>query len=218
MKIQKIVLGIFLFASNAFGNDLEQGAEVNETRISPVVFKFDAKNELRTIPLKYSRVKFDLNGDGTKEKTGWISGKEGFLVLDINQNGLVDSGRELFGNHSGWGKRSYKNGYLAMEHFDTNKDGFLDRRDIVFYNLKLWFDLNQNGISEGNELKTLPGMGITRMSTKPQTFEKDPIAGKNFIPLASRFWGPKLCGKAGCSTFDVFFLTEKLKKVQLGQI
>ena len=42
-------------------------------------------------------VLFDHDGDGVRSGTGWISSDDGILVLDRNGNGLIDSGRELFG-------------------------------------------------------------------------------------------------------------------------
>ncbi|MEO8122096.1 MAG: hypothetical protein ABI606_22570, partial [Rhodoferax sp.] len=41
---------------------------------------------------------FDMDGDGTKTGTGWIKADDGLVVLDRNANGLIDSGRELFGD------------------------------------------------------------------------------------------------------------------------
>lgn len=41
---------------------------------------------------------FDMNGDGTLTATGWIASGEAIVVRDLNGNGLIDSGRELFGD------------------------------------------------------------------------------------------------------------------------
>ncbi|WP_457307008.1 hypothetical protein, partial [Polaromonas sp. P5_E6] len=40
---------------------------------------------------------FDHNGDGIKTGTGWARPDDGFLVRDLNGNGTIDTGRELFG-------------------------------------------------------------------------------------------------------------------------
>ena len=47
-------------------------------------------------------VLFDVDGNGSRVRTGWTAagGDDGFLFLDTNGNGRVDSGRELLGN--GW--------------------------------------------------------------------------------------------------------------------
>ena len=44
-------------------------------------------------------VGFDVNGDGTRDRVAWTlpGARMGFLVLDRNGNGVVDSLGELFG-------------------------------------------------------------------------------------------------------------------------
>lgn len=46
------------------------------------------------------RVAFDINARGQKEFIQWVAanGNEAFLVRDINGNGQIDDGSELFGN------------------------------------------------------------------------------------------------------------------------
>ena len=41
---------------------------------------------------------FDIDNSGVKTSVGWIKPDDGFLVLDRNANGTIDSGAELFGD------------------------------------------------------------------------------------------------------------------------
>ena len=43
------------------------------------------------------RVLFDHDGDGVKTATGWLAPNDGWLVRDLNGNGVIDNGGELFG-------------------------------------------------------------------------------------------------------------------------
>ncbi len=45
-------------------------------------------------------VMFDPDGDGIKSNTAWAMPEDGILVWDRNNNGLIDSGQELFGDET----------------------------------------------------------------------------------------------------------------------
>jgi hypothetical protein len=47
-----------------------------------------------------SGVRFDMQANGVKIQTGWVraNSDDAFLVRDVNQNGIIDDGSELFGN------------------------------------------------------------------------------------------------------------------------
>jgi hypothetical protein len=119
-------------------------------------------------------VRFDLNGNGTPDRLSWTrpSSTGSWLALDLNRNGMIDSGKELFGNFTfqteppeGVGK----NGFRALAEYDKpenggNADGVIDNRDAVFAKLLLWRDINHNGISEPDELRPLSASGVEAMS------------------------------------------------------
>ncbi|WP_439590585.1 calcium-binding protein, partial [Hydrogenophaga sp.] len=112
-------------------------------------------------------VYFDHNADGIKTATGWIKADDGLLVLDINGNGLIDSGRELFGDNtllpSG---ETAAHGYEALAQHDSNADGKIDAADPIYAQLRIWQDTNQDGISQAEELKTLQEAGIASISVQ----------------------------------------------------
>jgi hypothetical protein len=135
-------------------------------------------------------VSFDINGDGTQDQVAWSSASsdEAWLALDRNNNGLIDSGKELFGNSTQQPAPptgEMKNGFLALAEFDKaanggNGDGKINRLDAVFGSLRLWQDANHNGISEANELKTLTGLGLAKIDLDYQESRRTDEFGNRF--------------------------------------
>ncbi len=111
-------------------------------------------------------VYFDFNSDGTKTNTGWISPDDAYLVFDRNDNGVIDNASELFSDYTplyAGGRAS--NGFVALTQEDTNADGVVNALDARWSNLKIWRDLNSDGISQANELRTMEEAGIIGINT-----------------------------------------------------
>ncbi|MCZ6187237.1 calcium-binding protein, partial [Campylobacter ureolyticus] len=92
---------------------------------------------------------------------------DGILVIDKNGNGIIDNGNELFGNFTTKNNGDMaNNGFEALKDYDTNGDLIIDYRDDKFSELRVWQDLNSDGISNKGELKTLNELGIKSLNLK----------------------------------------------------
>jgi hypothetical protein len=112
-------------------------------------------------------VVFDLMAVGTPQRVAWTTaGAEvAFLVLDRNGNGLIDDGRELFGDATLPG---VANGFAALRQTPGHDgDGAITAADPLYHQLQLWTDRNHNGVSEADELRPVSevfeaiGLGYT---------------------------------------------------------
>jgi len=111
-------------------------------------------------------VLFDILANGIPQRISWTgTPTSAWLVLDRNGNGTIDDGSELFGSSTplvDGGRAS--NGFEALADLDTNNDGWIDSRDARFGELRLWTDINRNGVSESGELSSLERFEIDRIS------------------------------------------------------
>ncbi|HFC7954115.1 TPA: iron-regulated protein FrpC, partial [Neisseria meningitidis] len=104
---------------------------------------------------------FDHRNQGIRTATGWVAADDGLLVRDLNGNGIIDNGAELFGDNTKLADGSFaKHGYAALAELDSNGDNIINAADAAFQSLRVWQDLNQDGISQANELRTLEELGI----------------------------------------------------------
>ncbi len=116
---------------------------------------FDLGDEGINLTSAEDGVYFDIKGDGTPVKTAFIQGNNAFLYLDDNGNGVVDDANELFGDHAG-----HANGFEKLRQYDDNGDGVIDENDEIYSQLRLWRDLNGDGVNQIEESLTLAEAGI----------------------------------------------------------
>lgn len=74
---------------------------------------------------------FDLDADGDEEQIARLAAGSAYLAMDRNGNGVIDSGRELFGPSTG-------SGFGELAALDEDRSGWVDEGDRAFSELLLW--------------------------------------------------------------------------------
>jgi Ca2+-binding RTX toxin-like protein len=168
-EMKKTITSLSDFISVAVNTQF-LGALTWVPRSDPLVLDLDGNGIKTTGVDPNAPILFDQNGDGIKTATGWIAAGEAIVVRDLNGNGTIDSGRELFGDstiltHGAKAGQVAVDGFEALADLDSNADGQFDASDAEFASVKLWKDANQNGVSEADELFTFEQLGVQAIRT-----------------------------------------------------
>ena len=154
-------------------------------KVDPVIF--DLNSDGKYASNIADGVYFDYDGDGFREKTAWADKEDGILVRDINENGFIDDGKELFGDKTVLKSGEYaKSGFEALSELDTNSDGKITNDDEAFKELKIWIDRNNDGISQSDELYTLDDKNIAEIDLNFKSSNRNDQNG-NIIKNTSNY-------------------------------
>ncbi len=128
---------------------------INAYFLSPISLIWENNAELKS-----SVTNFQLDPKSKNEWYHWKgSAATPLIVYDPKKTGKITSPEQLFGSYT-FGK-NWRDGFAALEFLDTNQDGKLS--DAELRDLSLWFDKNQNGISEKGEVIDIRKAGVLEL-------------------------------------------------------
>ncbi|MDE7360083.1 MAG: hypothetical protein K2N39_11790, partial [Lachnospiraceae bacterium] len=103
---------------------------------------------------------FDLDCDGEEEEISSLQAGSGFLALDLNGDGQINDGSELFGTKSG-------DGFKDLSKYDLDGNGWIDEADPIWDKLLIWTK-DETGEDKLYHLSDLGvgAIGLSRVGTQ----------------------------------------------------
>nr|WP_320011848.1 hypothetical protein [uncultured Desulfobulbus sp.] len=125
---QEIEIGIEVNMSRSFTAAQEDLLQLGDAKLrDPLVINFGG-NAAQLTQEKFS---FDIDADGSEDQISFVGPGSGFLALDVNEDGQINDGSELFGAQSG-------NGFADLARYDEDGNGWIDESDSVYDKLRIW--------------------------------------------------------------------------------
>jgi hypothetical protein len=159
------------------------GVRAEFIKSSPLSLLWSPKADINA---SMSFVSFPLNPSlGNAWYTWKASAETPLIVYNPSHDGKIRSGNQLFGNWTFGGKRTaalgtsaplgqpWTNGYEALAALDTDGDGAV--RGAELQPLGLWFDNNQDAVSQPGEVRSMAEAGVTALYYRVDS--QDPVNG-----------------------------------------
>ena len=130
-------------------------SDMEEDCATPLVLSFDG----RAVEYTSAHAEFAMSeGDGCGARD-WPTSATPWLAIDLDRNGNIDGGHELFGTGSRLAGR-VDNGFAALAALDSNNDGIITPADDRFAEIVVWSDNNADRRSTHWELQPLTSHGV----------------------------------------------------------
>ncbi len=176
--------GLSSDSSQAFalqGNAAESADFKSQTFGALVVHLGDTPG-VQAAQTQLTQVLRDVEGDGYFEQTQAVANTDSagnlqaVLTIDFNGNGLIETrdilnlgGNTSEDNPTDQARLANANADQQrnnIEWLDANGDGTIDMSDPAFAAIRLWVDVNQDGVQAANEASSLAGQHISSINFK----------------------------------------------------
>ncbi len=132
---REISFDLNLNLSREFASNLNISLRAGDAvKVDPLVVNFGSASATLT----NEKYQFDIDADGIEDQISFVGEGSGFLAFDINNDGTINDGSELFGPESG-------NGFSDLSAYDKDNNGWIDENDDIYSKLRIWTkDANGN--------------------------------------------------------------------------
>lgn len=124
---REIEFGLSFEMSRSFTSYYEENYEFGTQFIDPLVINLDSN----VASVSDQKFMFDIDSDGVLDRISKPNAGTGFLALDLNGDGIINDGSELFGTKSG-------DGFSDLAAYDSDQNGWIDEADEIWSKLLIW--------------------------------------------------------------------------------
>lgn len=130
---REITFNLSLQMSRRFEAYYSENYEVLQPMCDPLVINLDTA----IVGVSDQKFLFDIDADGVLDSISGLKAGSGYLALDLNGDGVINDGSELFGTKSG-------DGFKDLAKYDSDGNGWIDEADSIWSKL-LIFTLGSRG-------------------------------------------------------------------------
>ncbi|MCK5130265.1 MAG: hypothetical protein KAQ68_10450, partial [Clostridiales bacterium] len=131
---QEIKVSIQLNMSRQFMSHTNIQVLAGDALIDPIVINFDGAAP----SLTDTKFVFDLDTDGVDDEISFVNAGSGLLAIDLNEDGIINNGTELFGPNTA-------DGFGELSAYDLDNNNWIDENDAIYDRLQIWTkDANGN--------------------------------------------------------------------------
>ncbi len=150
---------------------------------TPLVLSFDRRPVEFTAPT--AAAAFDIAGAGACTQPHWPAAATPWLAIDLDHNGAIDGGGELFGTGSALAGGAAQNGFVALAALDSDHDGAITPADARWGELLVWADHDADRRSSPWELLPAASMDLVRIDLEYSNQRRCDRAGNCSVERAS---------------------------------
>jgi hypothetical protein len=112
--------------------------------------------------LTNTKFDFDLDSKAETDQISFVDANSGFLAIDINKDGKINDGKELFGPTTG-------DGFIELKSHDSDNNNWIDEKDSIYKQLLVWTK-DSKGQNSLTDLKQA-GVGAIYLGRQSTPFE-----------------------------------------------
>ena len=142
--------------------------KAGDAAIDPLVINFGGS----AAELSDMRFSFDLDSDNVDEELPMLSQGSGFLAIDLNNDGIINNGGELFGPNTG-------NGFAELAAYDSDNNAWIDENDAVYERLRI-MTIDSSGLSQLDTLQE-KGIGAIYLGNRSTQFDLRLLGGNELL-------------------------------------